>query len=198
MSGTQPQKSLGSFKLRTLFQEKTAAETHELETDGTASILRHLSLGVHELQEAGIDVRIDIRTGDYSSAYDMIFGTAQENASAPVYGFIHIGAMSHLFAIAGKMDDAPAAKLWISEHNASEAGGRIEWERAQSAPATVLHFDEDPDALKDFQKFIVKKAAAYAAAMTNDVAGVFNTPTRAQEKLDKRPTLSSAIRKPKT
>ena len=59
MSGTQPQKSLGSFKLRTLFQEKTAAETHELETDGTASILRHLSLGVHELQEAGIDVRID-------------------------------------------------------------------------------------------------------------------------------------------
>lgn len=198
MSGTKPQKSLGSFQLRTLFQEKTGEETREMEDDGTAGILRHLSLGVHELQEAGIDVRIDIRTGDYSSAYDMVFGTAQENASAPVYGFIHIGPMSHLFAIASKIDDEPAAKLWISEHNASETNGRIEWERAQSAPATLLHFDEDEDALKDFQKLIVKKAAAYAAAKKNDVAGVFNTPTRAQEKLDKRPTLGSAIRKPKS
>ena len=197
MSGIQPQRSLGSFKLRTLFQEKTATETREMEEDGTAGILRHLSLGMHELQEAGLDVRIDIRTGDYSNAYDMIFGTANANASAPVYGFIHIGAMSHLFAIASKMDDAPAAKLWISEHNAGETSGRIEWERSKTVPAIVLHFDEDPDALKDLQKFIVKKAAAYAAAMQNDVAGVFNTQDRAQEKLDKRPTLGSALRKPK-
>jgi len=139
---------------------------------------------------------MDIRSGDFSNAYDMVFGTAKENATVPVYGFLHIGPMARLFAIASKMDEEPVAKLFVSEHNASESAGRMEWERAEHAPAILLHFDEDQDALKDFQKYIVKQAALYAAAIKNDVAGVFNNPARAPEKLDKRPTLGAALRKP--
>jgi hypothetical protein len=198
MSGTQSQKSLGSFKLRTLFQESVAEETRELEEPGTASVLRHMSLAVHELQEAGLDIHIDIRSGDYSSAYDMAFGTAEENASVPVYGFLHIGPMARLFAIASKLDDAPVAKLWLSEHNTNESQGRAEWANSQSTPSVTFHFDEDPDALKDFQKYVVKQAALYTAAMKHDVAGVFNNPGRAPEKLDKKPSLGSALRKPQT
>lgn len=196
MSGPQPQKTLGSFRLRNLFQETVVEEARDLEDTGTASVLRYMSLAVHELQEAGVDVRIDIRSGDFSNAYDMVFGMAKENASVPVYGFLHIGPISRLFAIACKMDEKPGAKLFISEHNASESAGRIEWEHMEHVPTILLHFDEDPDALKDFQKYIVKQAALYTAAMKNDVAGVFNSPGRAAEKLDKRPMLGAALRKP--
>lgn len=198
MSGTQPQKTLGSFKLRTLFQESVTEETREMEELGTAAILRHLSLAVHELQEAGLDIRIDIRSGDYSTAYDMVFGTAQQNASVPVYGFLHIGPMTRLFAISSKMDDKPSAKLWVSKHNTSAAQGRIEWGKLQKSPSVMFSFDEDPDALKKLQKYIVQQDAVYTAAMKNDVAGVFNNPGRAAEKLDKRPNLGSALRKPQT
>jgi len=197
MSGTRPQKTYGSFKLSNLFRQAVAEEARELEDTGTAAVLRHLSLAVQELQQAGIDVRMDLRAGDYSAAYDMVFGTAKKNATAAVYGFLHIGPMTRLFAIAGKMDEENVAKLFISEHNVSEASGRAEWEDAQKVPAVVLHFDEDTDALLDFQKYIVHQAAVYAAAMQNDPAGVFNNPVPTPEKLDKRPTLGAGLR-PKT
>lgn len=195
MARNAAQKTLGSFQLRRIFEEKIKEHDETLEDTCVASALRSLSLAVHEMQEAGLDISLDIRTGDYSNAYDMIFSQAEQNASMAAYGFLHIGNMTRLIAIADEIDHVPTTRVYLSEHNTHETESRMEWEKAQTTPCICFNFRQDADALKDFQKYVVGQAARYDATLKNDVAGVFNNGKTAVAKLDKKPSLGTAIKK---
>lgn len=196
MARNAAQKTLGSLKLRRIFEEKSSEHAEELEDNCVASALRMLSLAVHEMQEAGMEVSLDIRTGDYSNAYDMVFSQAQANASVAAYGFLHIGPMTRLIAIADEVDEVPTTRVYLSEHNTHETESRMEWEKAQTVPCICFNFRQDQDALTDFQTYVAGQAAKYMATIKNDIAGVFNNGQTAITKLDKKPSLGAALKKP--
>ena len=171
---------LSSAQLRDLFEKLTKRDKASLKQHGIDDVLRGLSRAVKSLQDAGIDIAIDVRSGQYANAYDLLFSNVEaKNSNITVYGFFHIGGTSQLWALADTINDAPAKKLVVSEFTAAEGQSRIEWSSNQKAPGSVFDFDDDNDAMAKLQLHLASVAAARHILREYDAADVFGRPAPA-------------------
>lgn len=167
-NGMTPDQISGTFK------KLTDARLHDLKQSGTADILGHLSRSIRMLQDAGIDISLDIRLGQYSNAYDMVFGELNaQKALIAAYGFVKTGGTSRLLAIVQRIDDKPVQKVLLSDHNTHESESRMSWSSANKSAATAFHFDEDENALSSLQTAFLSLAANAYAVEHFDVAEAF-------------------------
>jgi hypothetical protein len=192
MSIPRKQVSLTAQQLHSVFQDAVEDTAKGNRKQGITEMIEMISETVHMCQQNGIDISFDLRTGDYSNAYDMIF-TAENNknthsatqVSMPVYGFLHIGPNTRLIAIANRINSEPATRMYISEHNTHESESRMEWSNTQKVPAIKLDFAVDENALLQFQEIIVRAASRQTAAMQADTQDVFNRPAPGLHSLKK-------------
>lgn len=185
--------SLTTGQLRDLFEKLTVREKKNLQQKGIDGTLQSLSTAIKTMQDAGIDIAIDVRSGQYANAYDLVFSnTEAEKTSVTVYGFFHIGGVSQLWALADRIDDAPAKKLVVSQFSATEGQSRIEWSSNQKTPGTVFDFAEDTDALAKLQLHLTNLAANRHVLRENDAAGIFGraAPASAQGKMPSKKGLA--------
>lgn len=178
------QHSLSDDELRDAFDKAKGEQRATLDQDGTAAILRHLGTTVGKMQEIGVNISIQVISGDHASAYDMMYTTNSSHtmygSSINAYGFIRIGETQHLFAIANKLGETEVSQLYLSKFNTGEAAGRQSADgkaKTHAAiPGEIYDFRSDPEALKKFQKKLVEIAAQEAVVMENDPAEIFNAP----------------------
>ncbi len=178
--------ALSSAQLRDLFEKLTTREKKNLQQKGVDTVLRSLSAAVKTMQDAGIDIAVDVRSGQYANAYDLVFSNIDaKSCSVTVYGFFHMGGTSQLWALADRIDNEPAKKLVVSEFTAAESQGRIEWSTKQKVRGTVFDFDADADAMVRLQLHLASISADRAVLREYDDAGVFGraAPASAQGKL---------------
>lgn len=168
-----------------VLREAFAAQANSLEgaqrIKRVSEVLRDLSEAVKTMQDAGIDIAIDVRSGQYSNAYDLIFTNTDDakNSHISVYGFFTVTGAKHLWALADTLNDEPVKKLYVSEFVASEQQGRIEWSSRQKTPGYRFDLDTDPDALAKMQLHMVNLASERKFINDQDVAGVFGRPAPA-------------------
>lgn len=184
------QASLDDETIRTLFTE--AVEKHRLDrlNDGTTNILQGLSKTVGEMQQAGIDISIQVLAGDNTNAYDMVYTAskpAQLYASVNAYGYIRIGAAQHLFAVAAEVDDKSVSQLYLSRFNVTGEGFRSTPDNGKTRtntfiPADIFDFHDSRRALVEFQKKLIDIAAQQAVVTEADKSQVFNAPSSAYTK----------------
>jgi|GEM_PF-1499186 len=200
MNTPHKQKSLSAQQLHTMFQDAVEKQTKENHEKGIAGLIEMISETVHACQRNGMDVAFDLRTGDYSNAYDMIF-TAENDRNArsvtqvsmPAYGFLHIGPTTRLVALASKINDEAVLRMYVSEHNTHETESRMEWSKTQTVPATKLDFADNENALIYFQQIILRAASRQMAAMNADAQDVFNRPSPGLQTLKKPLTVKKPL-----
>lgn len=175
--------TLSSAQLRDAFEKMTQREKNTLKKKGVDDVLRQLSKAVKTMQDAGIDIAIDVRSGQYANAYDLLFTNVEaNNCNITVYGFFHVVGASQLWALADTINDAPAKKLVVSEFITAEGESRIEWSSKRKTPGEVFDLDEDADAIVKLQVHLARLAADRQIIREYDAADVFGrpSPSRAQ------------------
>lgn len=171
---------LSSAQLRDLFEKLAKRDKSALKRKGIDDVLRQLSHAVKSMQDAGVDISIDVRSGQYANAYDLLFTNVEaKNSNITVYGFFHIGGTSQLWALADNIDGNPARKLIVSEFTAAEGESRIEWANKHTTPGEVFDFNEDTDALPKLQVHLLSIAASRHIIREYDAADVFGRPAPA-------------------
>lgn len=180
------QSSFKTEELRDAFEKAKDTLRGTLEKDGTAGILQHLSNTVSKLQQAGIDISIEVISGDHAGAYDMIYTTNGTKGSIPgssvnAFGYIRVGETQHLFAVANKLGENDVERLYLSQFNVSEFNARSTNAGTGKTHAdisgTMYDFRSDKDALQKLQTRLIEIAAQQSVVMENDAAGVFNAPS---------------------
>ena len=168
---------LSSAQLRDLFEKLAKREKKSFDQKGIADVLRNLSNAVKSMQDAGIDIAVDVRSGQYTNAYDLLFSNIEaNNSNITVYGFFHIGGAAQLWALADSINDAPVKKLIVSEFNAAESQGRTEWSNYHKTPGKVFDLDTDTDAMAKLQLHLTSIAAERQVLREYDAADVFGRP----------------------
>jgi len=189
-------KSLTSTEISDLFSELSQRLITDMEKSGVGAVLRQLSATLRSMQDAGIDISIDLHKGQYSDAYDMMFtALALESQSGyiPVYGFVHAGGGTKLLAIVERMSDAQACKVLLSEHVSGENNSRLSWTGSTKVHANAYHFDTDEKALPSLQTALLSFAADMHAVKSFDAENVFGKPALKSA----APNGKSSLRRPR-
>ena len=122
-------KKLSAAQIGDTFKKLADKQKDFMDIYGIGNILRALSDSVKTMQDAGIDISIDVRSGQYADAYDMIFSnTEAKEAAVSTYGFLRIGHTVRLWAIANCVLSA----AWSVEDGGEVPQGPIE-------AARILH-----------------------------------------------------------
>jgi hypothetical protein len=170
----QDRKKLTPDEISEYFSELSRRQISELEKSGAGAVLRQLSAAVRHIQDAGVDISIDLHKGQYSDAYDMMFTALEPKAGyIPVYGFVKSGDAVKLFAIVTRMDDSDVCKALLSEHVSGEKNSRISWASSNKVSAAAFHFDSDENALASLQTALLSFAADMHAVKSFDSENVF-------------------------
>lgn len=173
-------KKLTAAQIGDTFRKLSEKQKDFMDIHGIGNILRALGDSVKSMQDAGIDISIDVRTGQYADAYDMIFSnTEAKEAAVSTYGFLRIGPTVRLWAIAHDINGESAQKLAISEFNTAEGASRMSWSSSFKSGANVYDFAQDADALVKLQMYLIDIAADNHALAEYDSAQVFNRPAPA-------------------
>lgn len=173
-------KKLSTAQICDTFKKLADKQKDFMDIYGIGNILRALSDSVKTMQDAGIDISIDVRSGQYADAYDMLFSNVEaKTATIYTYGFLHIGHTVRLWALAHQIDDAAVKKLMISEFNTAEGASRMSWSSSLKSGANVYDFEEDADALVKLQMDLIEIAADDHVLAAYDSAQVFNRPAPA-------------------
>lgn len=175
------QKKLTAEELRKVFATQSSKYKNDARIKRVSSVLRELSGAIKTMQDAGIDIAIEVRSGQYSNAYDLVFTNTEnaKNSHISVYGFFNIAGSRHMWALADSINDTPVKKLYVSEFVASESQARIEWSSRQHTPGYRYDLDEDPDALAKMQLHLTNLACDRNFIHECDVASVFDRPAPA-------------------
>ncbi len=179
-------KKLTVAQIGDTFRKLSKKQKDFMDTYGIGNILRALGDSVKCMQDAGIDISIDVRSGQYADAYDMIFSnTEAKEVSISAYGFLRIGHTVRLWAIAHDINGESVQKLAISKFNTAEGASRMSWSSSFKSGANVYDFAQDADALIKLQMYMIDIAADNHALAEYDSAQVFNrpAPTSTQGKL---------------
>lgn len=167
-------KSLPSSEIAEYFSELSRRQISEMEKSGVGAVLRQLSTAVRTLQDAGIDISIDMHKGQYSDAYDMMFTALEPKGGyIPVYGFVKSGDAVKLFAIVSRMDNANVCKALLSEHVSGENNSRLIWTTSNKVSAAAFDFDSDEKAMMKLQAALISFAADMHAVKSFDSENVF-------------------------
>lgn len=189
----QKQKSLTGTEISAHFTKISERQIADLEQSGVGSALRHLSASIRAMQDAGIDIAIDMHKGQYSDAYDMMFTTLEPKSGyIPAYGFISSGGATKLIAIVSRVEDHTVCKVLVSDHVSGSGNSRLSWSGSNKVPAKAYHLDKDENALASLQASLISFAADRHAVQSFDSESVFgkSAPQNAQIKG------KSALRRP--
>ncbi len=140
-------------------------------TSGFGDALENLSFAIRDMQESGLDIRLDM------------MGTAGEQGFAlfppggittPISGILHINNIQYLLTLAVRHDGKDCLKLAVSEFDIRFQGvtGTVKEEKLrQSVRATIYDLKNDPDALIKFQQYVINQSARNQVVADHDVAG---------------------------
>jgi len=179
-----PQERLSSSELRAAFEEALTNARQSLQDSNANVLLQHLSETVRDLQSAGADISIEVKSGAHTNAYDMIYttsGTSNGTTNVEAYGFLRMNASSYLFAVCTQYMGEPVERIYVSEWNVGAEGGRqanIDGSNRQRTTigGTMYDFETDEKALATLQADLAKTCADSAAVAECDPAQVFNKP----------------------
>lgn len=141
------------------------------ETTGFGQALENLSLALRDLQDGGLDVRLDI-TGTAAEQAFALF--PQGGITTPISGVLHINNIQYLLALAVRHDGKDCLKLAVSEFDIRFQGvtGTVQHEKLrQSVRAQIYDLKRDPDALVKFQEYVINQSARNQVIADRDVAG---------------------------
>lgn len=165
MRRLMPQQIRDEFNQR---REKFAAWA---KTAGFGDALENLSLAVRDMQESGLDIRLDM------------MGTAGEQGFAlftpgglttPLSGVLHLNNIQYLMTLAVKHDGKDCLKLAVSQFDIRFQGvtGTVKNETLrQAVRAEIFDLKNDPDALVKFQQYVINQSARNQVVADHDVAG---------------------------
>ncbi|HYD19068.1 MAG TPA: hypothetical protein VEF76_11375 [Patescibacteria group bacterium] len=140
---------------------------------GFADALQQVSLALGDLQEAGIDVSLEI----FGDASELAFDLFEGGVTVPISGVLRIGPIHRLFGIATKAGGKPALQIGLSNTDIRFNGPEGEIADGKvSGKVRPIVFDlkKDPEALIKFQREILVHAARNSVIAANDPAQAFN------------------------
>ena len=172
--------------------DKARTDTREkLAKTGADIVLQYLSETIGSLQSQGADVRLAVRYGPHTNAYDMMYTVSGSGGGKiEAYGFIECGQTKHMFAVATQHAQKDVLRVYVSEYNITGEGGRRSVEGGNSYRRHVItgecfDFNEDPEALQKLQKNIIGICAGNQVMLECDTAEVFNKEPAAVNKMQK-------------
>jgi hypothetical protein len=177
------QKSLTAEEMREHFDSVRTDTRDRMDKNGTGDVLESLSKTVSALRENDIDIKLVVRANSHSNAYDMMY-TVSGGSSGTIeaHGFLKIGETTHLFAVACKHAGKDVTRLYLSKNNVVDEGGRMTTDNNATHSKTVIpgecyDFNDDPEALRKFQKQLLMICAQNQAVLDHDTGDVFNKET---------------------
>lgn len=138
---------------------------------GFGQALENLSLALRDMQDSGLDVRLDI-TGTAAEQAFALFPPG--GITVPISGILHINNIQYILALAVRHEGKDCLKLGVSEFDIRFQGatGTVKDEKLrQSVRAEIFDLKRDPDALVKFQQYVINQSARNQVIADRDIAG---------------------------
>lgn len=126
---------------------------------GLTRALASLSDMLGDLQDAGLDVSLEMLGGASEQAFDLF---KENSITVPVSGILRIGPIHRLLGISTSLEGKPALVIGLSEFDIRYSGPEgVVREGVIDGKLRAVHFDlnADPDALLKLEKTIIRYAA---------------------------------------
>lgn len=153
-------------------REKFAAWGKET---GFDTALQDISRALRDMQDSGIDVRLDIM----GTASEMAFSQLpQAGITTPISGILHINNIQYLLSLSVKHNGKNCLKLAVSEFDIRHQGvaGTVRDEKLRAnVRSSVFDLKNDADALVKFQEYVINQSARNSVIAENDAANAMNT-----------------------
>lgn len=158
-------------KIREEFNQRHKKFADWGDTSGFGQALENLSLALRDLQDGGLDVRLDISGTAAEQAFALF---APGGLTTPISGILHINNIQYLLALAVRHEGKDCLKLAVSEFDIRFQGvtGTVQNEKLrQTVRSEIYDLKRDPDALVKFQQYVINQSARNQVVADHDVAG---------------------------
>lgn len=173
--------------IRDVFNSEKDGFRSHAQKDGIAKALSGLSEILGDLQDAGIDVSLEIMGGASEQAFDLF---KENSITVPVSGILRIGPIHRLLGIATKLDGKPALVIGLSEFDIRYSGPEAVVNNGViDGKLRAVHFNlqTDPDALLKLEQTVLRYAARNEVIAELDESGVFDNTKRLRKPSLKTP-----------
>lgn len=142
---------------------------------GFDTALQNLSHALRDMQDSGIDVKLDIMGTASELAFTQL---SHAGITTPISGILHINNIQYLLSLSVRHNNKDCLKLAVSEFDIRHQGitGTVSDEKLRAnVRSSVFDLKNDADALVKFQQYVINQSARNNVIAENDVAKAMNT-----------------------
>lgn len=180
-------RKLDPATLRDVFNLEKEKFRETSDKEGVLTALSGLSEILGDLQDAGLDVSLEMLGGASEQAFDLF---KENGVTAPVSGVLRIGPIHRLLGIATRLDSKPSLVIALSEFDIRYSGPEAVVNNGViDGKLRAVRFDlkKDPDALVKLESTIIRYAARNDVIAEIDHKNAFDNSKNAQNTLRKLP-----------